>query len=211
MNNLIISVGRQIGSGGCEIAKMLAKEFDCNFYDTELINMAAEKSGFSPEIFQNHDENHGIIESFFGSFSGRLGKLGSLYPNSISSENLFQIQSEVIFKIGKNENCVIMGRCADYILRNNPGLFSVFITADDEDRFRVEAQRQNCDIETAKRYVLKHEAERADYYSYFTSKPWGQSQNYDMCINSSLLGWERTAEVIAEVIREKFNILKLQA
>ena len=211
MDNIIISVGRQIGSGGCEIAKMLAKEFGCQFYDTELINLAAEKSGFSPELFQDTDESHGKLKSFFGGFSGRLGRLGSLYSNSISSENLFQIQSEVIYKIGQTQNCVIMGRCADYVLRNHPGLFSVFITANDEDRYKVEAERLKCDIEAAKRYVKKHEAERADYYGYYTSKPWGQSQNYDMCINSSLLGWERTAEVIAEVIRERFNLLQLQA
>ena len=116
MDNLIISVGRQIGSGGNEIAKMLAHEFGCKFYDKEILNLAAEKSGFSPKIFERNDENHGLIHSASGFFE----RLFNPYSNSISDENLFQIQSEVIYKIGQNENCVIMGRCADYILRNNP-------------------------------------------------------------------------------------------
>ncbi len=207
MDNLIISVGRQIGSGGCEIAQMLARKFGCKYYDKEIINMAADKSGFSPQIFEKSDENHGVLESM----SGFVEKLFNPYQNSISSENLFQIQSEVIFKIGKTENCVIIGRCADYILRNNPNLFSVFITADEDVRCKEVARRLNCDYEAAKKYITKHEAERARYYGYYTSKTWGAAENYDVCINSSLLGWEKTADFIAEIIKQKFNLLTLQA
>jgi cytidylate kinase len=207
MDNLIISVGRQIGSGGCEIAQMLAKEFGCKFYDKEIINLAAEKSGFNPKVFERCDESHGLIQSVGGFFE----RLFNPYSNSISSENLFQIQSEVIFKIGKNENCVIMGRCADYILRNNPNLFSVFITADDDVRFKEVARRLDSDYETARKFVLKHETERASYYNYYTSKTWGAAQNYDLCINSSILGWEGTANLISSIIRKKFNLLTLQA
>ena len=207
MDNLIISVGRQIGSGGNEIAQMLAREFSCKFYDKEIINLAAEKSGFNPKIFERNDESHGIIQSV----GGFVEKLFNPYSNSISSENLFQIQSEVIFKIGKTENCVIMGRCADYILRNNPQLFSIFITADEEDRCKEVAKRLNSDIETARHFITKHEAERARYYNYFTSKTWGAAQNYDICINSSILGWEGTARLLSSIIRKKYNLLTLQA
>ena len=130
MDNLIISVGRQLGSGGCEIAKKLAADLGCKFYDRELINMAAERSGFNPKIFEQQDESHGTLKTLFGAFSGRLGRMfNEFYSNSMSQEELFQIQSEVIFKAAKTENCVFVGRCADYILRNKQGLFSVFITA----------------------------------------------------------------------------------
>ncbi|MBQ9560932.1 MAG: cytidylate kinase-like family protein [Prevotella sp.] len=203
MDNLIISVGRQLGSGGCEIAKLLAQHFDCKYYDHELINMAAERSGFNPRIFEKQDESHGTLKSLFGSFSGRLGRATSnYYKNAMSQESLFQVQSEAIWKAAKEDNCVFVGRCADYILREKPGLFSVFITADETDRINAVAQRHNCDYETARKIIQRKEARRANYYNYYTSKKWGASQSYDLCINSSLLGIERTAEVIAQIIRE---------
>lgn len=207
MDNLIISVGRQLGSGGCEIAEALARDFGCKFYDKELINLAAERSGFSPKIFAHNDEHHGNLKTFFGAFSSRIGRMsGAFYNNSMSQESLFQVQSEVIQKAASESACVFVGRCADYILRNNKHLFSVFITADDDVRARVMSERLGCDIETAARYIEKKEEERASYYNYYTSKVWGAAQSYDMCINSSMFGQQRTAELIGEVIREKFNM-----
>ena len=171
MDNLIISVGRQLGSGGCEIAKMLAKDFGCRFYDSELINMAAERSGFNPKIFARHDENHGALKTFFGPITGFLGRMSStFYSNSISQESLFQIQSEVIWKAAEESSCVFVGRCADYILRKKERLFSVFITADEEERTKVVSERLGCDMETARKYIEKKEAERASYYNYYTMK-----------------------------------------
>lgn len=205
-NNLIICVGRQLGSGGCEIARMLATEFDCQFFDHELINIAAERSGFNPKMFENQDENHGRLKSLFASFSGRVGRMSNYYSSSISQESLFQIQSEAIFKVAKTEQCVFVGRCADYILREHPGLFSVFITADKDKRIAEVAKRLGCDLETASKHIERKESQRAAYYNYYTSKKWGAAESYDLCINSSLLGWERTAKLIAQIIREKFGI-----
>lgn len=205
MDNLIISVGRQLGSGGCEIARMLAKDFDCKFYDSELINMAAERIGFNPKLFARHDEHHGALRTFFSPLTGMMGRMGAtFYNNSLSQESLFQVQSEVIWKAAKESPCVFVGRCADYILRKNDHLFSVFITANDDDRIKEVAERLSCDLDTARKYIEKKETERASYYNYYTSKQWGASQSYDLCINSSLLGWQRTAEVIAQIIRERF-------
>ena len=205
MDNLIISVGRQLGSGGCEIAKKLAADLGCRFYDHELVNMAAERSGFNPKIFEQQDESHGTLKTLFGAFSGRLGRMSNFYSNSMSQEELFQIQSEAIFKAAKTENCVFVGRCADYILRTKPGLFSVFITADDEERARVVAERRGCSQEEAKRFIERKEAQRAAYYNFYTSKKWGAAESYDLCINSSLFGWERTAEIIEQIIRKKWE------
>ena len=206
MDNLIISVGRQLGSGGCEIAKKLAVDLGCKFYDHELINMAAERSGFNPRIFEQQDESHGTLKTLFGAFSGRLGRMfNEFYSNSMSQEELFQIQSEVIFKAAKTENCVFVGRCADYILRNKQGLFSVFITADDADRVRVVAERQKCSESEARRDIERCEARRAAYYNFYTSKKWGAAASYDLCVNSSMLGWEGTAELIESVIKQKME------
>lgn len=206
MDNLIISVGRQLGSGGCEIAKKLAVDLGCKFYDRELINMAAERSGFNPKIFEQQDESHGTLKTLFGAFSGRLGRMfNEFYSNSMSQEELFQIQSEVIFKAAKTENCVFVGRCADYILRNKQGLFSVFITADDADRVRVVAERQKCSESEARRYIERCESQRAAYYNFYTSKKWGAAASYDLCVNSSMLGWEGTAELIESVIKQKME------
>ena len=206
MDNLIISVGRQLGSGGCEIAKKLAADLGCKFYDHELINMAAERSGFNPRIFEQQDESHGTLKTLFGAFSGRLGRMfNEFYSNSMSQEELFQIQSEVIFKAAKTENCVFVGRCADYILRNKQGLFSVFITADDADRVRVVAERQKFSESEARRYIERCEAQRAAYYNFYTSKKWGAAASYDLCVNSSMLGWEGTAELIESVIKQKME------
>ena len=206
MDNLIISVGRQLGSGGCEIAKKLAADLGCKFYDHELINMAAERSGFNPKIFEQQDESHGMLKTLFGAFSGRLGRMSNVfYSNSMSQEELFQIQSEVIFKAAKTENCVFVGRCADYILRNKQGLFSVFITADDADRVRVVAERQKCSESEARSYIERCEAQRAAYYNFYTSKKWGAAASYDLCVNSSMLGWDGTAELIESVIKQKME------
>lgn len=203
MDNLIISVGRQLGSGGCEIAKLLAQSFDCKYYDNELINMAAERSGFNPKIFEKQDERHGTLKSLLSSFSGRLGRSTSnFYNNALSQESLFQVQSEVIWKAAKEDNCVFVGRCADYILRTKPGLFSVFITADEDKRISEVAKRYDMDNDTALKFIRQKEARRASYYNYYTSKKWGAAESYDLCVNSSLLGIERTAELIEQVIRE---------
>lgn len=206
MDNLIICVGRQLGSGGCEIAKILSERFGCKYYDTELINMAAERSGFNPRIFEKQDESYGLLKSLFGSFSGRLGRTSSnFYNNSMSQESLFQVQSEVIWKAAKEDNCVFVGRCADYILRTKPGLVSIFITADKDERIQCVAQEKNCDKETAWKYIQKAESARAGYYNYYTSRKWGAAENYDICVNSSIMGIERTAELIEKLINAKRN------
>ena len=120
----------------------------------------------------------------------------------MSQESLFQVQSEAIWKAAQEDNCVFVGRCADYILRTKPGLFSIFITADLDERTQVVAERLNCDTETARKYIQRKESQRANYYNFYTSKKWGAASSYDLCINSSLLGIERTAELIENIIRE---------
>lgn len=202
IDNLIISVGRQLGSGGCEIAKLLSEEFGAKYYDQELINLAAERSGFNPRIFEKQDESQSTLKSLF---NFAMGRHVNYYTNSISQESLFKIQSEAIEKAAETDSCVFVGRCADYILREKPHIFSVFITADDDDRTKTVAERLMCDTDTARHYIEKKESERASYYNYYTSKQWGASQSYDLCINSSMLGLTETAKLIAAIIRQRFE------
>lgn len=206
MDNLIICVGRQLGSGGCEIAKLLAEKLGCKYYDKDLLGLAAEQSGFSKKIFERNDENFTSLKSLVGSLSSRVGRFGNLFYNSaISQESLFQIQSEVIQQVAEGESCVFVGRCADYILREKENLFSVFITADDDKRIAEVSEREGCDMNTARKLLEKKEAERASYYNYYTSKQWGSAASYDLCINSSILGIERTVDLIIQIINEKFR------
>lgn len=204
MDNLLISIGRQLGSGGCEIAGLLAKEFGCKYYDRELINLAAERIGFNPKVFERNDEVHGPLRTLLGSYTARIGRLAPFYDNAISQENLFRIQSEAMWKAAEAGPCVFVGRCADYVLRKKPMLFSVFITASEEERIKTVATRMSCDNDTARKYIARKEAQRAQYYNYYTSKQWGAANSYDLCINASLLGKEATAALIANIIRQRF-------
>lgn len=200
-NNIIINVGRQLGSGGHDIAKLLATEFGCTLYDKELLNLAAKESGFSEKFFEQNDEQKGFMKSLFHIHVPHISD-ASFYSNKFSQESLFKFQSDAIRKAADNGSCVFVGRCADYILRDYKRMVSVFITANLEERAKVVADRHLCDIETAKKIISNQESERASYYNYYTGKKWGHSASYDLCINSSLLGIEGTAEMIAAFIRK---------
>lgn len=204
-NNIIINVGRQLGSGGRDIAAVLAKDFGCKFYDKELLNLAAQESGFSPKFFEQNDEQKGFLKSFFGNHvSFTMGS--SPYKNRLSQEGLFQIQSDAIRKAATEGSCVFVGRCADYVLRDFERAVSVFITADIGERVANIAKRFGCGEETALKVINDRESERATYYNYYTGKKWGYSASYDLCINSSLLGMEGTISVIEDFIRRRFKL-----
>ena len=192
MNNdkLIISVGRQLGSGGRTIAKMLADEFGCKFYDREVLSLAAKESGFLDQIFHMHMPF--ISDSSF-------------YDNGLSQENLFRIQSDAIRKAADESSCVFVGRCADYVLRDNPNMVTVFITADLDDRISNVCKRRNCSAEEARKLIEDKESTRSSYYNYYSGKTWGASASYDLCVNASRLGAEGTKEFIADFIRRRMK------
>ena len=204
MNNdkLIISVGRQLGSGGRIVAKMLADEFGCKFFDREVLNLAAQESGFSAEFFEKNDERKGFLDQIFHMHVPFISD-SSFYDNGLSQESLFRIQSDAIRKAATESSCVFVGRCADYVLRDNPNMVSIFITADLDERVRNVCKRQNCSEDEARKIINTAESSRASYYNYYTGKTWGSSASYDFCINSSRLGLEGTKEFIAEFIRKR--------
>lgn len=205
MDKIIINVGRQIGSGGRIIAKMLADEFGCKFYDKELLNLAAKESGFNEKFFEQNDEQKGFLKSMFHVRVPLMGE-HNFYKNNFSQDSLYQFQSEAIRKAASEGSCVFVGRTADYVLRDYKNTVSVFITANLDHRIQRVCKRHSFDQATARKYIHSKEDNRASYYNYYTGKKWGNSESYDLCINSSLLGIEETEKFIAEFIRKRFNI-----
>ncbi len=202
---IIINVGRQIGSGGRIIAQMLADDFKCGFYDRELLTIAAKDSGFCEKFFEQNDEQKGFFHSLFHMHTPFVGD-GSFYDNDFSQEGLFKLQSDTIQKLASEGSCVFVGRCADYVLRNNKNVVNVFITANIEDRVSEICKRKKCNEEEAVKIIENGERERSTYYNYYTGKKWGDSSSYDLCINTSLLGLEVTEAYIKNFIQRALNI-----
>ena len=205
MGNIIINVGRQLGSGGHDIGRMLALDFGAKYYDRELLNLAAKESGFSEKFFEENDERKGFLKGLFNvqtsHFSG-----SSLYKSNFSQESLFQFQSDAIRKAAAESSCVFVGRCADYVLRDLPNVVNIFVTASMDYRIRQIMNKQHLDEEAARNYIEKRENQRAEYYNYYTGKKWGYAASYDLCIDSSVLGIVETEKLIAEFIRKRFKI-----
>lgn len=203
--HIIINVGRQLGSGGHDIGRMLALDFNARYYDRELMNLAAKESGFSEKFFEQNDEKKGFFKGLFNvqtpHFSG-----GSMYKTNFSQESLFQFQSDAIIKAAKDGSCVFVGRCADYVLREFGNTVNVFITASMEYRICQVMNKQHVDADAARKIIEQGESKRAAYYNYYTGKKWGAAGSYDLCIDSSLLGIMETEKIIAEFIRKRFKL-----
>lgn len=205
-NNIIINIGRQLGSGGRIIARKLADDLGCNFYDRELLNLAAKESGFCEKVFEQNDEKKGFFKSLFNVHVPYMAG-NNFCDNGLSQESLFLFQSEAIRKAAASGSCVFVGRCADYVLRDFKNTVSVFITADMDHRIQKICRRRGCTRAEARKIIEQGENCRASYYNYYTGKKWGDSRSYDLCVNSSILGLDGTAEFIKEFIRRKNEAL----
>ena len=206
---IIINIGRQLGSGGLAIARILAERLDCKFYDKEILNLAAKESGFSEKFFEQNDENKGFLRSLFHLRAPYIGSGGSnYYTNNFSQESLFKFQSNAIRKAAEEGSCIFVGRAADYILRDLHHAINIFITASLEERAARVAERHQCDHEKALHIISQKEGSRASFYNYYTGRKWGDSANYDLCINSTLLGIEGTERLIAEYVRERGKLVR---
>ncbi len=204
MRNIIINVGRQLGSGGHDIGRMLALDFQAKYYDRELLNLAAKESGFSEKFFEQNDEKKGFLKGLFNMQTSHISG-GSMYKTNFSQESLFQFQSDAIQKAAKEGSCVFVGRCADYILRDFPNTVNIFITASIKYRINQIMNKQHMNYEEARKFIESKESKRAAYYNYYTGKKWGAAESYDLCIDSSILGLVETEKIIAEFIRKRFG------
>lgn len=189
---IAITISRQYGSGGRIIGQKLAEELGFAFYDKELIEMAADKMGFSKEYVQENDERKSF--SLFSNFYGIPGELPV-------SDQIFIAQSAVIKEIAAKENCVIIGRCADYVLADNPNCLNIFIHAPIEERAKRVFEVYDEDAPNLKSYVQKVDKKRAAYYNYMTQNRWGNQDNYHLSINS-VLGIDHTVDIIKAIVEE---------
>lgn len=196
-NKLIINVGRQFGSGGRLVAMALGRKLGIKVYDQELISRAAEESGFSKELFAKSDEKRNLLA--LSSFVVDVGRFGAA-DNYVSDNQLFVIQSNVIRSIADKESAVFIGRCSDYILRDRACL-DVFITASDDVRIKRVSERMGISPDQAESLMRKKDRTRETYYNYFTFGNWGVASNYDLCIDSSILGIDGTADMIIDFCR----------
>ena len=203
MKHIIINVGRQLGSGGHDIGRMLALDFQAKYYDRELLNLAAKESGLSEKIFEQNDEKKGFFRGLLNLGAPHLSS-GNFKPD-LSQESLFQFQSEAIRKAAKENSCVFVGRCADYVLRDFPNTVNIFITASMKYRIEQIMNKQHLERDQARKFIEQKESDRAAYYNYYTGKKWGAAESYDLCIDSSVLGLMETEKIIAAFIRKRFE------
>lgn len=198
MSNAIYTIGREFGSGGKDIGMALAKRLGIKCYDKELLTEAAKNSGFCAEIFENHDEKPTssflyslVMDTYsFGGYSS------APFLDMPLNHKVFLAQFDTIKKIAENESCVIVGRCADYALSENPDCVNVFIHADMDFRIARIAQKMNLTDNKARDLIQKNDKQRASYYNYYTSKKWGDSRSYHLCLDSSKLGIEGCVDMI---------------
>ena len=202
--NTIITIGREFGSAGREIGYKVAKEFGIKLYDKEMLARAAKESGICEEIFESHDEKP--TSSFLYSLvmdTYSMGYSGNTYTDMPINHKVFLAQFDAIKKIAKAGSCVLVGRCADYALEDNPELLSVFIHADMDARIRRIARDFDLTDAKAKDMIRKTDKQRSSYYNYYTNKRWGDANSYQFCLDSSKLGIEGTVDAILKLIEIK--------
>lgn len=197
MKKLIITIGRQFGSGGKAVADELGRRLGIPVYDNELITKAAQESGFSAELFVQSDEK----KRFFSLTSLFSGNFGGESDNYMSDQNLFNIQCSTIRSIAEQGSAVIVGRCSDYVLRDSGCTLDVFLTSSQEVRTARVMEREGLSKEKALELIERKDKSRADYYNYYTFGNWGVASTYDLCLDSGILGIEGTAEFIIEYAR----------
>ena len=196
--DIIITIGRQFGSGGKCVAEVLGRKLGIPVYDQELIMKAAQESGFSAEFFEQSDEKR----RFFSLSSIFATVYSSETENYMSDKGLFRIQCETIRNIAAQGPAVIVGRCSDYVLRDMENKLDVFLTSPLEKRAARVAERQGIDYAKAMETVEREDRNREEYYNYYTFGNWGVASNYDLCIDSDKLGDEGTADMIIEFARK---------
>ena len=199
----VVTIGRQFGSGGREIGRLVAEKLGIEYYDKELLIVAARQSGVSEHIFEAADERSPRFFANIWSFNLGLNS-GSYFMGDtpLSDDHIYRAQSEVMTTLADRGPCVMVGRTADYVLRNHCRVVSVFVHAPESARIARILERGDCQSEDEARSLMdKKNRLRAEYYNFYTDKHWGEASSYDLTIDSSLLGSEGTAELIAQFAR----------
>ena len=198
MANKIYTIGREFGSSGKAVGEKLAEKLGIKVYDKELLQQAAKDSGFCEEIFENHDERptNSFLYSLVMDTYSVSGYSTAPFLDMPLNHKVFLAQFETIKKIAEKESCVIVGRCAYYALVDNPECINIFIKADMSERIKNVSRAFNLTENKARDMINKTDKQRASYYNYYTSKKWGDSKSYDMCLDSGKLSVDGCVEMI---------------
>lgn len=209
MANKIYTIGREFGSGGREVGEKLATKLGIKLYDKELLQQAAKDSGFCEEIFENHDEKptNSFLYSLVMDTYSVSGYSAAPFLDMPLNHKVFLAQFETIKKIAEKESCVIVGRCADYALSDNPDCINVFIHADMDIRIKNVSKNLNITENKARDIINKTDKQRASYYNYYTSKKWGDSKSYNLSLDAGKLGTDNCVEMILK-FRELMDAMK---
>lgn len=201
-----ICIGRKFCSGGRNVAALVAENLGIKVYDRDLLKKAAQNTGFSEEFFDEADEEK-TRKGLRSLFMNHLTSNG-LSNNYLSNESIFNMQSEAIRKIHETEDCVFIGRCADYVLRDSDRLLNVFIAADIDDRVARVCRHAEEGMTPSKALSIIEDIDRkrSSYYNYFTGRTWGDTAVYDICLNSTTLGYDKCAEIIVSLAKERLGI-----
>lgn len=205
-DRFVISIGRRMGSGGRALGRLLAQKLGIAFYDKELLVDAAKRSGLCPEMFVRNDERRPRFINGLFSFNMGMSTMPGYTSSSISDDSLYKAQCDFISELAEKESCVLVGRTADYVLRDNPNVVSIFVHADIDDCARRIVERDpSLTFEQAKRLSEKTNKLRAAFYNFYTDKRWGDSSSYDITFNSSTTSLEDIADMVVDYVHRKFK------
>ena len=206
MEKVVITIARQYGSGGRTICQMLSEELGIPYYDKELLKKASEDSGIHERLFAGADEklkNSPLLRITKKVYQGQL-----IPPESggfTSMENLFNYQAKVIKELAEEESCIIIGRCADYVLRDYDNVLSVFVHAPEAYCIEQAKAKLSMPDKEIRKYIQKTDKERAEYYKHYTGREWTDARNYDLCLDSSKLGMQKCIEEIKAYMEVRFR------
>ena len=197
MNNFVVAITRTCGSGGMSIGQLLADHYGVNIYDRKLLQLASEDSGISEELFASADEN--VKKSMLYKVSRKV-YTGEIIPpeseNFTSNRNLFAFQAKVLKELAASESYVVIGRCADFILKDHPKLIRIFLYAPYEDCVAHEMEKHSISAKEAQWHIDRTDKHRSAFYKYHTGHDWMEMENYDICINTGAVDYEKTVEII---------------
>ena len=188
-NNIVITIAREYGSGGRYIGKLVAEKLGIKLYDKEFIAKMAENTGLSSEYIENNEQKRNVLDSLNNGY----------YAGLSNADELFVKESEMIKKIAGTESCVIVGRCADFILKDNKNVLKVFINSDINDKIKRATEIYGMDTEKAEKEIARINKLRSNHYKYYTENEWNDPSNYDICINSDAIGIENSVELICNL------------
>ncbi len=206
MKHYVITIARGYGSGGRTIGKMLSEELGIPYYDRDLLRFASDDSGINEQLFAKADEK--LKKSLLFRIASNVYKGELIPPDSddfVSNDNLFNYQAKIIKELAENETCIIIGRCADFILKDNPNVVRVFVHAPLEDCVKTLKDMFGKPEKELEKQIASIDKHRAEYYKYYTGRNWEDAKNYDLCLNSSNLGFQKCVEIVKSYldIRER--------